>query len=101
MTKDFNKLIEKARDGLIRLTGLKASSVVKIDKNDSGWLISIEMVEKESNPHKAIIVENAELRHFVRNLTEIEFFDIPVLSRMELLPELEKNIIGEIELELQ
>jgi flagellar biosynthesis component FlhA len=52
-----------------------------------------------SNRNVALFVENAELRPFVRQLIEIEFPLVPVLSRMELLPDLEGKITGEIELE--
>ena len=54
-----------------------------------------------SNRNVAILVENAELRPFVRQLIEIEFPLVPVLSRRELLPDLEGKIIGEIKLEQQ
>lgn len=54
-----------------------------------------------SNRNVAILVENAELRPFVRQLIELEFPLVPVLSRRELLPGLEGKIKGEIELEQQ
>ena len=44
----------------------------------------------------AIIVKNGEIRHIVKSLVETEFPEIPVLSRSELLPIFENNILGEM-----
>jgi tetratricopeptide (TPR) repeat protein len=52
-----------------------------------------------SGSRVALLVENAELRPFVRSLTEFEFPDVPVLSRAELLPDFEGKVVGEIELD--
>ena len=51
-----------------------------------------------SQKHVAIIVEKAKLRPFVRRLIGSEFPNIPVLSRQELLPDMEDRIIGVIDL---
>ncbi len=56
MIKDVNTLIKKAREGLTKLTGLKASSVIKAGKNDNEWRISIEMIEKKSIPDQMDIL---------------------------------------------
>lgn len=50
--------------------------------------------------HKsAILVENLEIRPFVRKLIELEFPDVPVLSQQELLSEIEYTFGNKIELE--
>jgi len=48
-----------------------------------------------SERHVAVIVANASLRSFVRQVIELELPNVPVLSRQELKPELERNIVGE------
>lgn len=47
----------------------------------------------------ALLIENAKIRPFVRKLIGLEFPNIQVLSRDELLPELNSKILGEIELQ--
>jgi hypothetical protein len=44
------KLIERAREQLAEATGLKLSSTLGASKDEKGWRISVEMVEKESIP---------------------------------------------------
>jgi type III secretion protein V len=51
-----------------------------------------------SQTHVALLTEKSELRPFVRKLIELEFPNIPVLSRQELLPGLEDKIVGVISL---
>ena len=50
MAKEIGALIEQARKELSKLTGLKASSTIGARKDEEGWHITVEMVEKESIP---------------------------------------------------
>lgn len=49
-------LIEKARQELSDLTGLTASSTVGAAKDEKGWTVSIEMIEKRSIPDQMDIL---------------------------------------------
>lgn len=74
MAKDTKAVIEKAREELSKLTGLKASSTVGATKNEKGWHISIEMLEKQSIPdqmdilaiYEALLDEEGSLLSFDR-----------------------------------
>lgn len=74
MAKDVGALIEVARDKLSKLTGLKPSSTVGATKDEKGWHISIEMVEKQSIPdqmdilatYEALLDEEGNLLNFER-----------------------------------
>ncbi|MFX0065223.1 MAG: FHIPEP family type III secretion protein [Candidatus Hermodarchaeota archaeon] len=50
-----------------------------------------------SQKQMAFVVKNAQIRPFLKGLIEIEFSDIPILSRNELLPILEDRILKEID----
>lgn len=56
MAKDVGALIEQAREELSRLTGLKTCSTVGATKDEKGWHISIEMLEKQSIPDQMDIL---------------------------------------------
>lgn|GEM_PF-715238 len=56
MAKDVGSLIEKARVELSKLTGLKASSTTGATKDEKGWHIGIEMLEKISIPDQMDIL---------------------------------------------
>ena len=74
MAKDVGTLIEKAREELSRLIGLKASSTIGAIKDERGWHISIEMLEKQSIPdqmdilaiYEALLDEEGNLLGFER-----------------------------------
>jgi len=74
MAKDIKVLIEKARNELTKLTGLKRSSTIGATKDEKGWHISIEMVEKQSIPdqmdilalYEALLDEDGNLLSFKR-----------------------------------
>jgi len=76
MAKDVGSLIERAREELSRLTGLKASSTVGAHKDEKGWHISVEMVEKQSIPdqmdilalYKVLLDEEGNLLDFERKV---------------------------------
>ncbi len=74
MAKELGTLIEKARRELNKLTGLTASSTVGVTKDEKGWNISIEMVEKRSIPdqmdilalYEVLLDEDGNLLNFER-----------------------------------
>lgn len=43
-------IVQRGLDGLVHITGLRASSVVGLESVDGGWLLTVELVEKESIP---------------------------------------------------
>jgi hypothetical protein len=56
------KLIEQARKQLAEATGLKLSTTVGASKDDQGWRVSVEMVEKQSIPDGMDILGTYEAR---------------------------------------
>ncbi len=56
MAKDLAALIEKAREELSKLIGLKVSSTVGAVKDEKGWHIFVEMLEKQSVPDQMDIL---------------------------------------------
>ena len=74
MAKNLKDLIEQVRKELSRLIGLKVSSTVGAVKDEEGWHISVEMLEKESVPdqmdilslYEALTDEEGNLLGFTR-----------------------------------
>jgi hypothetical protein len=62
METTMPKLIERAREQLAEATGLKLSTTVGASKDDKGWRISVEMIEKESIPDGMDILGTYEAR---------------------------------------
>ncbi|MGB8657701.1 MAG: gas vesicle protein GvpO [Candidatus Zixiibacteriota bacterium] len=68
------KLIEQARQQLAEATGLKLSTTVGASKDEKGWRISVELVEKKSIPdgmdilgtYEAWLSDRGELLEFNR-----------------------------------
>jgi hypothetical protein len=56
------KLIERAREQLAQTTGLRLSSTLGASKDDNGWHISVEMIEKKSIPDGMDILATYEAR---------------------------------------
>lgn len=56
------KLIQRAREQLAEVTGLKLSTTLGASKDDQSWRISVEMVEKESIPDGMDILGTYEAR---------------------------------------
>jgi hypothetical protein len=56
------KLIERAREQLAEVIGLKLSSTLGASKDDQGWRISVEMIEKKSIPDGMDILATYEAR---------------------------------------
>ncbi|MFN2510040.1 MAG: FHIPEP family type III secretion protein [Pyrinomonadaceae bacterium] len=55
--------------------------------------------EVASNENVAVVVEESQLRPFLRLLIELEFPNVPVLSRRELRTDVEFKTLGLVELE--
>ncbi|MEW6456340.1 MAG: gas vesicle protein GvpO [Acidobacteriota bacterium] len=74
MVNSIGELIEKTRKELNKLTGLKLSSTVGAIKDEKGWRIIVEMIEKKSIPdqmdilaiYEAIVDDNGNLFGFER-----------------------------------
>jgi hypothetical protein len=74
MAKDMGTLIEKAREELSKLTGLKAGSTVEVTKDEKEWHITVELLEKRSIPdqmdilalYEAILDDEGNLLSFRR-----------------------------------
>lgn len=62
MEVTVTKLIERARQELAEATGLKLSSTLGASKDDRGWLVSVEMIEKKSIPDGMDILATYEAR---------------------------------------
>lgn len=56
MAKDVHQLIEIAREELSKVTGLELSTTLAAVKDERGWRISIEMIEKHSIPDQMDIL---------------------------------------------
>ena len=54
------KLIEKARKEISELTGLELSSTVGALKDEKGWHITVELIEKHSTPDQMDILASYE-----------------------------------------
>lgn len=50
MAVTVSEAIEKTREELSKLTGLKLASTLGVSKDKEGWHVSVEMVEKHSIP---------------------------------------------------
>lgn len=75
MAMNIGELVERARDELNKITGLKVSSTLEAVKDDGGsWLISVELIEKHSIPdgmdilgtYEAQLNEDGNLLRFSR-----------------------------------
>jgi len=72
--------------------------ILVMEPVDCGEALTAVRNEIGSQRYRALIVEDPDLRPFLSELIKLEFPHIPVLSRQELLPELEDRIVGEVEL---
>jgi len=74
MAMSILELVEKAREELGKITGLELSSTLRTVREEKGWKISMEMVEKHSIPdqmdilaiYDAIVDDNGNLIEFNR-----------------------------------
>ena len=62
MALSMSEVIQKARSELNKLIGLEISSTVAAEKEDDGWLITMEVVEKHSIPDGMDILAKYEAR---------------------------------------
>lgn len=60
MAMSITEIIGKARTELSTLTGLDLSSTLGAEKEDGGWLVMVEMVEKRSLPDQMDILAKYE-----------------------------------------
>lgn len=56
MAKDMHQLIELAREEISKVTGLEISTTLSTVKDERGWRISMEMIEKHSIPDQMDIL---------------------------------------------
>ena len=61
MTMALPNLVKKAREQLGELTGLDVGSTVSARKDESGWCVQVEVVEKKSLPDSQDILATYEL----------------------------------------
>lgn len=62
MALGIGEVIEKARSELNSLTGLEIESTLGAAREDEGWLVNIEVVEKHSIPDGMDILATYEAR---------------------------------------
>ena len=73
MALTMAKLIKKARSELSELTGLEIASTVGAEKEEDGWLVTLEVVEKHSIPDGMDILAVYETRLDAEgNMTEFK-----------------------------
>ncbi len=56
MAKELHQLIEIAREELSKVTGLELSTTLGASKDERGWRVSMEMIEKHSIPDQMDIL---------------------------------------------
>lgn len=61
MAMTIPQLVEHAREELSKLTGLELSSTLGTVKDERGWHVSVEMVEKHSLPDGMDILATYEI----------------------------------------
>lgn len=74
MTMNITDVILKARKELNKLTGLELATTLKTNKDEKGWHVLVEMIEKHSIPdsmdilaaYEAILDDSGNLLEFNR-----------------------------------
>ena len=61
MAESVQQIIEKAREELSKVTGLELSTTIGAAKEEKGWKVTIEMVEKHSLPDQMDILATYEV----------------------------------------
>ena len=61
MAMSIGHVIQKAREELNKVTGLDLATTLKTKKDDKGWHVSIEMIEKHSIPDGMDILATYEV----------------------------------------
>lgn len=73
MANSIPQFVERATKELIKMTGLELSSILGATKHQTGWKISVEMVEKHSIPDQMDILAVYEaILDAKGNLTEFK-----------------------------
>ena len=62
MSVSIPELVVKAREDLSSLTGLELGTTVATLKNEKGWQIQVELVEKKSLPDSMDILATYEVQ---------------------------------------
>jgi len=62
MALSIGEVIEKARSELNSLTGLEIESTLGAAREDEGWLVSVEVIEKHSIPDGMDILATYETK---------------------------------------
>lgn len=61
MPMDLGNIISRARSGITGITGLTLSSTIKTSKDEKGWHIFVELIEKHSIPDGMDILATYEI----------------------------------------
>ncbi|MFZ6016282.1 MAG: gas vesicle protein GvpO [Nitrospirota bacterium] len=61
MAKTMQQIIENAREELSRFTGLELSTTLGAAKEEKGWKVTMEMIEKHSIPDQMDILATYEV----------------------------------------
>lgn len=79
MPSNMGKIADSALNTIAGMTKHKPSGVVGINKSDSGWVVEVELIEKESIPssmdvlglYEVSVDEKGELLEFKRKMLRI------------------------------
>lgn len=61
MAKGMHELVETAREELSRATGLELSTTLGAAKDERGWRVTMEMIEKHSIPDQMDILASYDV----------------------------------------
>ena len=61
MAKEMHQLLEIAREELSKVTGLELSTTLGMAKDERGWRVSMELIEKHSIPDQMDILATYDL----------------------------------------
>ena len=61
MAIGISELVDKARKELAKLTGLELSTTLGTAKDEKGWHVTVEMIEKHSIPDQMDILATYEI----------------------------------------
>ena len=59
---DVSEIAERAREELVKMTKLQLSGVIGTAREDKGWVVTIEMVEKKSIPDSMDVLGTYEVK---------------------------------------
>jgi hypothetical protein len=59
---NVSEIAERAREELVKMTKLTLSGVIGTAREDNGWMVTIEMVEKKSIPDSMDILGTYEVK---------------------------------------